>query len=592
MIQERAAGIDKRWGEYAAEEWSDAAVASMKLGGIDHLFFVSGTELAFYQEATAKALDLGRPSPRLITMLHEQTALNAALGSAMVTGQPAATAVHVDVGLLNYGAGVHTAWKGGYPVLMTSGAGPRAYPGSRPGARDNAIQWYQEPRDQGGIVRQYTKMDHRMESQDNPGLTISRLLQVAMSEPRGPVYLAFPREVAMTPIPGGRVSFPTRDQLGLARPTWPDPEDAKEVARWLIEADNPCIYTGNTRSPDAVGELVRLAELLAVPVMQNRGSRGLTFPFTHPLFGSGPAPKDADALLIIENPVPWIPPEGAPSPDARIAWVDIDPVQSRFKTMEWQADLWLPVEAATAARAIYEAASGMLTQSQMSHIADRRERLERRKQELEADAESAAQRARQRHPIHPRWVAHEIGQILEQDALLLDDALSNSNFVQAYHQRSLPGTLFRSGGSSGGWGAGAAFGAKLAQPDRDVVLAMGDGFFLFDNPIAALWSAAHYKAPFLTVVFVNRSYSTGTNTVRATYPEGTVAEKGEYEGGVFDPPPNYAKIAEVVDGYGENVTEPEEVGPALRRGLDAVRHGSPAVIGVWLPTLVEEMSLP
>jgi len=591
-IQERA-GIDKRWGEYAADEWSDAVVAAMKLGGIDHLFFVSGSEIGFYQEATIKAHELGRPSPRLVTMMHEQTALNAALGVAMVTGQPAATAVHVDVGTFNYGGGLHTAWRGRYPVLMTAGTGPRAYPGTTIGGRNNYIQWYQEPRDQGEILRQYTKLDHRMESQDNPGLMISRLLQVSMSEPKGPVYMSFPREAAMTPIPEGRIRFPTRDQLGIARPSWPDPEDAKTVARWLIEADNPCIYTANSgRNADTVEDLVRLADLLAVPVNQDRLFRGLTFPMTHPLFGTGPAPKNADALLVIEAPVPWMPPDDAPSPDARIAWVDVDPVQSRYKTMEWQADLWLPCEAQTATRAIYEAATGMLSQSDLNRIADRRERLERRKQEIETANEAAAQKARQRNPIHPRWAAYQICDILEPDTILLDDALSNSTFMHAYARRTQPSTFFKSGGSSGGWGAGAAFGAKLAKPDSDVVLAVGDGFFMFDNPIAALWASAQHKAPFLTVVFVNRSYSTGTRGLRDTYPEGIAAEKRNYDGGVFDPPPDFGKMAETVNGYGETVRDPEEVGPALRRGLNAVRNGSPAVIGVWLPTLVEEMGLP
>src|SRR5215211_1714012 len=108
MIKTSAAIVDKRWAEYPAEEWSDALVTSMKLGGIDHLFFVSGTELGFYQEACAKAYDLGRPAPRLVTMVHEGVALNAALGTIMVTGQPAATAAHVDLGLQNYGAAIHT----------------------------------------------------------------------------------------------------------------------------------------------------------------------------------------------------------------------------------------------------------------------------------------------------------------------------------------------------------------------------------------------------------------------------------------------------------------------------------------------------
>ncbi len=592
LMEERAAANDKRWGEYPAEAWSDAIVAAMKAGGIDHLFFVSGSEIGFYQEAIAKAAQLGRLAPRLVTMMHEGVALNAAMGSAMVTGKPAATAAHVDLGLLNKGAGLHTAWKGSYPVLMTSGTGPRAYPGTMPGARDHPIQWYQEPRDQGEIVRQYTKMDHRLESQDNPGLMISRLLQVAVSEPKGPVYLALPREVVLTPVAGGVVRFPTRDQLGVARPSWPDPEDAKRIARWLIKADNPCIYTSNSgRNPTSVADLVRLAELLAVPVMQDRLASALTFPTSHALFGTGPAPKDADVLLVIESPVPWLPPQDVPSPEAKIAWVDVDPVLSRFKTMAWQADLWLPVEAASAARAIFEAATGLLDKSDLSRIAERRARLEQRKREQVARALETAQRAGRRRPIHPLWVAYQIGQLLEPDAILLDDAISSSDSVMAHCRRDRPGTFFKVGASSGGWGASAAFGAKLAKPDRDVVLATGDGYFMFDNPVAALWAAAHHKAPFLTVVFVNRSYSTGTTVLKKNYPQGYAIRQGNYAGGTFDPPPDYAKMAESANGYGENVRETEDLVPALRRGLDAVRHGSPAVIGVWLPTLVEEMDL-
>ena len=186
MIHTQERGTEAGWTETEAEEWSDAIVAAMKLGGVDNLFFVSGSELSFYQEAIAKAQAKGRLAPRLVTMTHEHVALNAALGNAMVRNQPAATAVHVDVGTLHYGAAIHIAWRGGYPVLMMAGTGPRAFPDSMRGARGSGVQWVQEPRDQGEIVRQYTKMDHRMEHQDNPGLMISRLLQVAMSEPRKP----------------------------------------------------------------------------------------------------------------------------------------------------------------------------------------------------------------------------------------------------------------------------------------------------------------------------------------------------------------------------------------------------------------------
>src|SRR5262245_36855603 len=579
---------DARWSEYPGDDWSDALVQSMKLGGIDHLFFVSGSEIAFWQESIAKANERGWPAPKLITVTHEAVALNAALGTAMVRNQPAATAVHVDVGTLNYGGAIHTAWRGNYPVLITAGTGPRAYPGSMIGARNSPVQWVQEPRDQGGIVRQYTKVDHRLEHQDNPGMMISRLLQIAMSEPKGPAYLTVPRESAMLKLPG-KTYFPTRDELGIARPAWPDPSDARRAAQWLIEARNPCIYAGTAgRNPEAVAEIVRLAELLALPVMD---SDRLNFPNTHALYGTGPAVKDADVLLMLEALIPYISPAAAPPPGAKIIWAEADPVLSNYKSMEFQADLWLPVTAGAAARAVYDAATTLLKQSDMSRVAERRERLEARKHEMDAENERLGVEAGRRRPLHPRWVAYQLGKILEPDAIVVDDALSNSDNVCAHHRRSQPGTYFGSGGSSGGWGIGAAVGAKLAAPDHDVVFASGDGYLMFGTPLPALWTASHYKAAFLSVVFVNRSYTTGTNGLVRTYPNGVAVRTGNYDGGVFDPPPDFAKLAEAGNCYGETVREPEEVAPALRRGLDYVRRGTPALIAAYLPTHVEEMKL-
>jgi acetolactate synthase-1/2/3 large subunit len=589
---ERLTTGDPRWTQYPAEEWSDAIVAAMKLGGIENLFFVSGSEIAFYQESIAKAHARGRPAPRLLTITHEGVAINAAIGDAMVSGRPSACAVHVDVGTQNYGAGIHTAWRGPYPILMMSGTGPRAYPDSMVGARNSWVQWVQEPRDQGEILRQYTKADHRLEHQDNPGLIVSRLLQIAMSEPKGPVYMSVPRESAMLPLPGS-IGFPTRDELGIAAAAWPDPADAKQAAQWLIRADNPCIYpTKAGRNPEAMEELVRLAELLAVPVMDAGRRDRLCFPTAHPLFGTGPAPRDADAVLVVENTTPFIPPHASPRPNAKVVWIDPDPVQSRYKTMEYQADLWLPVTAAAGVRAIYEAATGLLTQSDMNRIADRRSRLEARKREIEAEAERRGQEAGRRRPLHPRWVSYQLSKLLQPETILLDDTLGAANMIPPYQKRSLPGTYFSSGSSTGGWGPGAALGAKIARPDRDVVLTVGDGFFFFGWPFVSLWAAAHHKAPYLTVVYLNRSYSTGTAGVKGTYPEGVSAETENYEGGIFDPPLDVAKLAEAANCYGETVHEAEEVAGALQRGFEQVHHGRPAVIAAYLPTHVEEMHLP
>lgn len=586
VVEARTQGVETWWGTYDAEEWADALVAAMKVGGVDNLFFVSGSELNFYQEAIAKARAKGRPAPRLVTMMHEHVALNAALGNAMVRNQPAATAVHVDVGTLHYGAAVHTAWRGGYPVLMMAGTGPRAFPGSMRGSREGNIQWVQEPRDQGEIVRQYTKIDHRLEHQDNPGLIVSRLLQVAMSEPKGPVYMAVPQETAMLPL-SGTARFPTRDELGLARPVWPDPTDAKTIAEWLVKSENPCIYSTRVgHQPEAIEELVRLAELLAIPFMENSNSDRMNFPASSPFYGTGPEAKDADVLLVFEDIVPYIPGRGSPRPDAKIAWISIDPVLSRFKTVEYRADLWIPASSAAVARAVYEAATAMLTAGDRARIAARRERLERRKRELDEQARALAEKDIAEERLNGRVVAYELAKLLDSDAIILNDGLSNGGYVQSYAARDKVGTYFRSGSSAGGWGSGAAFGVKLARPNQDVVLASGDGYYSFGTPMPALWAASHHKAAFLVIVFVNGTYSTGTSSLVRAYPEGYAAAGG-YEGGRFDPAPNFAKLAEAANGYGEHVSEVSQLAPALRRGLEYVRQNTPAVIAVDVPPPVD-----
>lgn len=574
---------DNFWAAYRTDEWSDAIVAAMKLGGVDHLFFVSGTEINFFQEAIAKAEDRGAPAPRLLTMVHESVALNAALGVAMVSGKPAAAVSHVDVGTFHYGAALHTAWRGGYPVLIMGGTGPRAFPGSMPGARDSLVQWHQEPRDQNGIVRDFTKADHRLEHQDNPGLIVSRLLQIALSEARGPVYLFIPRETAMLRT-GGESRFPTAAQLGLARPVGPAPEDAREIARWLVKSENPCVFVERSgRDAQAVEELVRLSELLALPVTENAGADRMNFPQTHAHFGVGPRPRDADVLLMLDVAAPFIPGRDSPPAPAKIAWIGPDPVLSRYKTMEYRADIWSPANVTLALRAIIAEAEKLLNAGDLARIGARHERLRARKREAEAHlAEQAAAALRMTTPSGTQ-VAYELGRLLEEDAILLNDAISNSEFVRAYARRVRPGSYFRSAGSSGGWGSGAAFGAKLVAPERDVVLASGDGYFMFGTPMAALWAARFHKAPYLSVVFVNGSYSTGTTGLQRLYPRGSAVAANNYNGGVFDPPPDFAKLAEANGGYGRYVTEKDEVGPALAEGLRQVRQGSPAVVAVRVP---------
>ena len=161
-------------------------------------------------------------------------------------------------------------------------------------------------------------------------------------------------------------------------------------------------------------------------------------------------------------------------------------------------------------------------------------------------------------PIDGKWLSHQIGQALGDDCIVFDDTIV-LNQVHDYLQCDRPGSYFYNPGSSGGWAPGAAFGAKLAAGDRDVVAVTGDGFYMFASAIHSLWSAKQYRAPYLTIVYQNRSYSTGTLRVSRSYPDG-YASKAGYHGGYFDPPIDFAKEAEAAGAYGENVTDPAEVG--------------------------------
>ena len=152
------------------ETWEagEAIVAALAAGGVERLFFTSGSDILALQEAVAKRAALGLPTPKLVTMLHEAPALNAALGYSMVSGRPSALAVHVDVGLLNAGAALHTARRNGHPIVLLAGSPATAAHGTMRGALDHPIFWLQEPRDLRETMRGYVKWSWRLQLQDDP----------------------------------------------------------------------------------------------------------------------------------------------------------------------------------------------------------------------------------------------------------------------------------------------------------------------------------------------------------------------------------------------------------------------------------------
>lgn len=579
------ADASSAWTTVPASESGDAIVAAMALGGVEYLFFTSGSEIMFFQEAIAKAQAQGRKAPKIITMTNECASLNAALGYAALSGKPGVTAAHVDVGTQHYGSAIHTAWHSGLPTLITAGFPPVAYPGSMRGARDGGHFWMQQTRDQNSIVRQYMKWDHRLEYQDNPGLIVSRALQIACTEPCGPVYLSLPREIAL--LSQDSATFPSVGQLGIGVTPAPDEDAIREVAKRLAAASNPFVVVSRSgRNAATVPALVELCELLALPVVDSGSRAYQCFPMDHPLYQASASLAEADMVLVLESDVPWTPGPAAPPAGTYIAVVDLDPIKLKIPTFEFTADVRITGDSLKSIRALHSEVAKLLSPADSDRIAARAARWAKASGARYEAAITAAKAASSRSPIDPVWLSYQINQALDDNCVMIDDTLSH-NPLYHYLRQSKPGTYFRNPGSSGGWGPGAGLGAKLARPDKDIVVVTGDGFYMYSAANAAIWAAKHYGAPFMTVIYQNRSYSTGTRATAAFYPDG-YAVKGGLEGGYFDPPIDFAKEAEAAGAYGENVRDPSQVAAALQRGLAQVRSGTPAVISVWLPRLMQK----
>ena len=576
MNEERMASV---------QSGAEAFVELLNAHGVDYIFLNSGTDTFPVQEAITHFVAEERKAPQVILCPDEAVAMAAAHGYFMVTGRAQVVLVHVDAGTLQVGGGLHNAQRGRIGVVFCAGHAPLTLEGELRGSRDIWIHWIQEQIDQGMIVRGLTKWDYELRRNESIHHVVNRAFQVANAQPSGPVYLSLPREVLMEEVTG--VRLPELADLRLPVTPQADPEELDRAAHVLSRATHPLIMTGYAgRNPEAVASLVELAETLGAPVVSSANWMG--FPTSHPL-SAGRAPgrylEEADVLLMVDVDIPYVPVQGKPRPDATIIWIDIDPVKESIPLFTFPAHIRLHADSAKALPALNQAVGRWLTPEDRKRISQRTEEttqayLEQRKAREEAALGLATER-----PIAPAWLAYCLDRVLGQDALVLDETVTNAQVVADYLTRTEPGTLYSHGGASLGWGLGAAIGAKLAAPDRTVAALVGDGAFLFGCPTAALWVAEASQAPFLTVIFNNQMYYAAKRSWQTAYPEGYGERLDRYVGTQIAPSPEYALLARASRAHGERVEAPEELESALKRGLAAVQDGQAAVVDVRLQRL-------
>jgi acetolactate synthase-1/2/3 large subunit len=565
-------------------EAAEAYVEALTAHGVEYLFLNPGTDTFPVQEALVKLQSLGRPVPRTVLCLFEVVALAAAHGYFAATGRPQAVLVHVDVGTQNLGGMVHNAQRGRAAVLISAGRAPYTTDPGQRGTRDTYIHWLQEQFDQHGIVRNYVKWDYELRRSDQVGEVVARAFQIAASDPPGPVYLTLPREVLMTYLGGAKIYRPER--FPPAKVGAGDPEALKEAARLLVRARAPVVLTATTgRSRAGFEGLVRLAELLALPVVEWRDRAN--FPANHPLhqgFDPGPFLETADVVLVLDHDVPYIPTRQPVNPDATVIQVDLDPVKDRIPLWTFPVDLPVRADTGRALGLLADFAAELIAPADRARIEARRAELEARHRKLVADWEERALSKASARPIATEWLGYCLGQLHAEapDCIFVDETVTSNRFLWPYVRPAEPGTWFGSGGSALGWGLGAALGVKLAKPDRPVILAVGDGSFVFGEPLAAFWAAVNAGAPFMAIIFNNTCYNATKQPLVAAYPEGYSVRYNKFLGVDLLPAPRYDLLAGVVGGYGERVEDPADLLPALRRGLARLREGQPVIVDVVL----------
>jgi acetolactate synthase-1/2/3 large subunit len=567
---------------------STAFLRALRDGGVSYVFANLGSDHPGFIEAYARARQDGTTErfPEPIVCPHESVALSAAQGYAQATGQAQAVVVHVECGTQNLGGMLHNVAKGRVPVLIFAGASPYTQRGELPGSRNEFIQWIQDVPDQRGIVRGYTKYDNEIRTGRNVDQLVHRALQIAHSEPGGPVYLMGAREVMEEPLEPN-----TAIPVGYTpvAPTALAPQVVEHIARALACAQRPLVITSYLgRHPDAVAQLVELCELLAIPVLESVPGY-VNFPADHPLHlgyqwntpDQNPTLAAADVVLVLGSDVPWIPTKNHPDANARVFVVDADPVKER-------TPLWhLPAECF--ARADLGTAVTQLTE----FIRDRRlvtdtDTIGLRLRDVQAQHEKLAAVISERERpdgtvITPEYLTACVREAIDENTLVLNEGISNYQVVNEHLRANRPGSVLTSGGGSLGWYAGAALGVKLARPDQTVVSLVGDGTYLFGVPASAQWVARRYDLPTLTIIYDNRGWKSPKLSTIGVHPHGVAAHHNDF-GISFTPEADLPGIAQAASGaWARTVSHPDDLPAAVKEAFAAVRAGQPAVLSAHLP---------
>jgi thiamine pyrophosphate-dependent acetolactate synthase large subunit-like protein len=519
---------------------------------------------------------LGNTRPRMLLCLHEESAVALAHGWAKVTGRPMGAIVHSNVGLMHATMAIFNAWCDRMPMIIFGATGAVDAMRRRPW-----IEWIHTARDQGALIRNYTKWDDQPASIGAAQEAILRANMIAQTAPHGPVYINLNLELQEDEI----AAMPPPPEIArFAPPQAPEPamRVLQQAAKLLVGAKRPLILAGRgSRDPEAWQRRVALAEAIGARVMTDRKS-GATFPTDHPLHGGGGLIADSDVILSLD----WVDLAGTLKTayagklvTAKIIHVSVDQYVHNGWSMDYQglppADVYLLAEPDAAVPPLLAAVK-----------------------EFRPNAPAIPEPGLRPGP--PPLSALEDASIIQVShiATALKAALGDSpvsmlrlplswadGLWEFRHPLDYLGT---DGGGGIGSGPGMSVGAALALRDtgsgRLPVAVLGDGDFLMG--VTALWTAVRNEIPLLIVVANNRSFfNDELHQERVARQRGRPVENRWIGQAITGPDIDLATMAhgQGCTGVGP-VEDPKQLVAAIREAVAAVRAGKVCVVDVRVAT--------
>jgi acetolactate synthase-1/2/3 large subunit len=551
-------------------------MSALKSCGIRHVFANGGTDFAPIIEGILMNWKAGGDMPEFVTVPHENVAIAMAQGYYKISGQMAGVMVHVNVGTANTICGLMNAARDNVPLLLAAGRTPLTETGDA-GSRDVPIHWAQENFDQGGSVREHVKWDYELRQGQPVNTMVARAVDIAMSEPRGPVYLTLPREVlgATDSNPG---PAPRARSFG-AMAAVPAVAALEQAADMIAAAQNPVIVmtsAANAATFTALGEIAQAHAIgvLTGPHAAIASSHGMNLGLVN-----APALKAADLIVVLDSVVPWVPHSVQPNSDVKLIHIAPDPLFARYPFRGFEMDLAIAGDPGAALTMLNDMLKLKLkgkeaaTDRRRAAIADKRKALlDGRKAALEAASGLS--------PISYPWIAHCINTVKSTNATVCEELGAPFGFLNVEDPRDFMAT------SSGalGMGLGQALGAKCAAPDRQVITTVGDGSYMFGCPTAAHFVAQSEKLPTLTMVMNNSQWFAVRRATVSMYPDGLASKANSLPIVDLSPSPDYHKITEAFGGYGERIEDPAKLIPAMERALNKVEQGQQATLNVIVRT--------